>query len=126
MGWVGGRGGVAAGRRGGEGGGKKRLLVEVARHADRTRFDVQVVSLSSRGVLADEVEACGCRVTALEAPSGFRVGLYVRLARWLRRERIDVVHTHDNRPLIYGAGAARLARVSRVIHTQHGQSLRLS
>jgi glycosyltransferase involved in cell wall biosynthesis len=107
-------------------GGQEKLLVEFARHADRTRFDVQVVSLGTRGVLADEVEACGCPVTALEEPAGFRVGLFVRLTHWFRRERIDVVHTHDNRPLIYGAGAARLARVPRVVHTQHGQSLRLS
>ncbi len=107
-------------------GGQEKLLVEFARHADRTRFDLQVVSLSTRGVLADEIEACDCPVTALEEPAGFRVGLFVRLARWLRRERIDVVHTHDNRPLIYGAGAAALARVPRVVHTQHGQSLRLS
>ncbi len=107
-------------------GGQEKLLVEFARHADRTRFDVQVVSLGTRGVLADEIEACGCPVTALAEPAGFRVGLFVGLARWLRRERIDVVHTHDNRPLIYGAGAARLARVRRVVHTQHGQSLRLS
>jgi glycosyltransferase involved in cell wall biosynthesis len=107
-------------------GGQEKLLVEYASHADRTRFDVQVVSLTTRGVLADEIEGCGCPVTAFEEPAGFRVGLFLRLARWFRRERIDVVHTHDNRPLIYGAGAAWLARVPRVIHTQHGQSLRLS
>jgi glycosyltransferase involved in cell wall biosynthesis len=107
-------------------GGQEKLLVEFARHADRSRFDLQIVSLGTRGVLADEIEACGCPVTALGEPSGFRIGLFFRLARWLRRERIDVVHTHDSRPLIYGAGAARLARVSRVVHTQHGQSLRLS
>jgi glycosyltransferase involved in cell wall biosynthesis len=107
-------------------GGQEKLLVEFARHADRSRFDLQVVSLSTRGVLADEIEACGCPVTALQQPSGFRPGLFLRLARWFRRERIDVVHTHDNRPLIYGAGAAFLARVPRVVHTQHGQSLRLS
>jgi glycosyltransferase involved in cell wall biosynthesis len=107
-------------------GGQEKLLVEFARHADRARFDVQVVSLGPRGVLAEGVEACGCPVTALEAPAGFRAGLFWTLARWFRRQRIDVVHTHDNRPLIYGAAAARLARVGRVIHTQHGQSLRLS
>ncbi len=37
--------------------------------------------------------------------------------------RAKAVHTHDARALIYGAPAARLARVKRVIHTQHGQNL---
>jgi glycosyltransferase involved in cell wall biosynthesis len=44
------------------------------------------------------------------------------LARLLSRWRTDVVHTHDDRPLIYGAPAALLARVKRVIHTQHGKN----
>jgi len=33
----------------------------------------------------------------------------------------DVVHTHDPRPLIYAAPAARWAGVSKIIHTQHGR-----
>jgi glycosyltransferase involved in cell wall biosynthesis len=32
---------------------------------------------------------------------------------------VDVVHTHSEGPLLYGAAAARLARVPRVIHTRH-------
>jgi glycosyltransferase involved in cell wall biosynthesis len=35
---------------------------------------------------------------------------------------VDVGHTHDDRPLIYGTFAARLARVPFNIHTRHGQS----
>jgi glycosyltransferase involved in cell wall biosynthesis len=87
---------------------------------------VRVVALGTRGVLAGDVEECGIPVTALGQPAGLRPGLFVRLARWFHHERIDVVHTHDQRPLIYGAGAARLARVPRVVHTLHGQGLALS
>ena len=43
----------------------------------------------------------------------------LRLARLFRAGRIDVVHTHDERPHIYGAFAARLAGVRRLIHTRH-------
>ena len=42
-----------------------------------------------------------------------------RLARWFRRQCCDVVHTHDDKPLLYGSLAAKLARVRRHIHTQH-------
>jgi glycosyltransferase involved in cell wall biosynthesis len=107
-------------------GGAEKLLVEFARHTDRRRFAPRVVSLTTRGVLAEEIEATGCPVTALDAGNGLRPILFLRLARLLRRWRIDVVHTHDDRPHIYGTAAALLAGVLRVIHTRHGQSPHLS
>ncbi len=100
-------------------GGQEKLLVEFARCADRRRFDLQFVSLGGRGALADDLEAHGWPVAALGEPSGFRPGLASRLARLFHSERIDVVHTHDERPHIYGAFAARLAGVRRLIHTRH-------
>ncbi len=103
-------------------GGLEKLLVEFARHADRDRHELRFVSLSTRGPLADDVERCGWPVTALEEPDGLRPGLVFRLAGLFRRWRADVVHTHDDKPLLYAASAARLARVPRVIHTRHGQS----
>ena len=103
-------------------GGLEKLLVEFARHADRGRFDLHFVSLTTRGCIADEIAAHGWPITALEEPEGLRPGMVLRLAKWFRRWGIDIVHTHDNKPLIYGALAARLARVPGVIHSQHGRS----
>ncbi len=100
-------------------GGQERLLVEMARHRDVARFDWTVVVLGGRGVLADALEASGVRVVALAEPAGFRVGLWRRLARMFRAEQFDVVHTHDDRPLIYAMPAAWWAGVPRRIHTQH-------
>jgi sugar transferase (PEP-CTERM/EpsH1 system associated) len=105
-------------------GGLEKLLVEFARHADRARFDLHFVSLTTRGTLADDLEAQGWPVTALDEPGGLQPALVLRLAHLFRRARIDVVHTHDERPLLYGAAAARVARVRRVVHTRHGQKAR--
>ena len=106
-------------------GGQEKLLVEMARHADRSRFRLHVVSLTTRGVLAEDIEACGWPVTALGAPEGLRPGIVLRLARLFRRLRADVVHTHDDRPNIYGAPAGKLAG-ARVVHTRHSQGTRLT
>ena len=103
-------------------GGLETLLLEFARHADRDRFRLRFVSLGTRGTLADRVEASGWTVTALEKPPGLRPGLVLRLARLLRRWRPGIVHTHNSGPIIYGAPAARLARVARVVHTRHEQN----
>jgi glycosyltransferase involved in cell wall biosynthesis len=100
-------------------GGQEKLLIEHARLADRLRFDLTFVSLTGRGRLAADIEAHGWPVVALEEPPGFRPRMVLRLARVLRRGRIDVVHTHDSKPLIYGTPAARLAGVKRVVHTRH-------
>ncbi len=100
-------------------GGLEKLLVDFARYTDPKRFALRFVSLGSRGTLAGDIEACGWPVTALERPEGLHPRLVLSLAWLLRRWRIDVVHTHDDRAHIYGASAGRLAAVKRVIHTRH-------
>jgi glycosyltransferase involved in cell wall biosynthesis len=102
-------------------GGMEKLLVEFARHADREAFDLHFLSLGARGKLADDIEACGWNVTALNQSTGFRPALVLKLARLFRRLRVHVVHTHNTKPFVYACPAARLARVSKVIHTRHGQ-----
>src|SRR5262245_27758468 len=90
-------------------GGQEKLLVEFARHADRGRVALHFVSLGGRGVLAGDLEACGWPVTALNAPAGLRPALVWRLARLFRACGAEVLHTHDDRPHIYGAPAGWLA-----------------
>lgn len=102
-------------------GGQEKLLIEFARHADRRRFELRFVSLAGRGALAADLEALGWPVTALDAPPGLRPGLVGTLVRLFRAWGAQVVHTHNERPLIYAAPAAKLARVRRVIHTKHGR-----
>jgi glycosyltransferase involved in cell wall biosynthesis len=102
-------------------GGSEKLLVEFAHHADRDRFDLCFVSLTDRGRLADQIEELGWPVFALHQPPGLRPSIGVRLAQLFRRERIDVIHTHDERPLIYGSLATCLARGRHHLHTRHGQ-----
>ncbi len=104
-------------------GGQEKLLIEFARHADHRRFKLTFVSLGGRGVVADDLESCGCAVVALGQPSGLKPSLIIRLARLFRELRPGVVHSHDNRSLLYAAPAARLAGVPRRIHTRHGRSV---
>ncbi|HZY84656.1 MAG TPA: glycosyltransferase [Gemmataceae bacterium] len=107
-------------------GGQEKLLVEFARHADREGFELVFVSLTGRGQLAADLDAQRWPVVALEQPPGLRPRLILRLARLFRELKVDVVHTHDDKPLLYGAPAARLARVRRVLHTRHGRGFGLS
>src|SRR5438046_8979251 len=100
-------------------GGLEKLLVEFARHADRKQFDLHFVSLTARGKLADDIEACDWPVTALEQPSGLRPKLILSLARLFRQWRADVIHTDNNPALLHRPPAARLAGGRSAIHTPH-------
>jgi glycosyltransferase involved in cell wall biosynthesis len=104
-------------------GGMEKVLVELARHADRERLALHFVSLGTRGVLAPEIERFGWPVTALGAPPGLRPDLVARLVSLFRRGRFEVVHTHNTKALVYGGPAARLARVPLLVHTWHGHNL---
>ena len=76
------------------------------------------MSLTNRGRLAAEIEACGWPVLALNEPEGLRPALCYGWRGCFRRWRPDIVHTHDDKPLLYGSLAAGLA-VPRVLHTKH-------
>ena len=90
-------------------GGMEKLLVEFARHADRNRFELRFVSMTTRGRIADEIAALGWPVIAMDESPGLRPAITLRLAQMFRSWKADVVHLHNGNPLIYGAPAARLA-----------------
>jgi glycosyltransferase involved in cell wall biosynthesis len=102
-------------------GGMERLLSEFARHSDRALVEPCFVSIGPRGRVADDIEACGWAVATLAEPPGLRPGIIYRLARLLGERQIDVVHTHNTKPLLYAGPAARLAGVRAVVHTRHGR-----
>lgn len=104
-------------------GGMEKLLVEFARGAARDRPAPRFLCLGPRGPVADEIEACGCELVCLGLPPGRHPGAVAHLARRFARWQVNVVHTHNNVPLIYGGPAARLAGVPAVVQTRHGQAL---
>ena len=60
------------------------------------------------------------RVFSLHRPEGRSLRLILKLARLLRREKVDIVHSHNWATLIYTVAAAKLARTPVVIHGEHG------
>jgi sugar transferase (PEP-CTERM/EpsH1 system associated) len=101
-------------------GGMERLIVEMAKHADRSRTSPQVVCIGERGQLATEAEKFGVEVIALDLPIGRNPRLPLTLARLIRRLRAEVLHTHGPYAQFYGGVAARIAGGCRVVHTMHG------
>jgi glycosyltransferase involved in cell wall biosynthesis len=95
----------------------------------------QLLAFAASGYEVIGMSAAGPHVAALaemgvahvEVPSFTRsanpvqdVKAFVELVRLLRAVRPDVLHTHNPKPGILGRIAGRLARVPRIVNTQHG------
>lgn len=103
-------------------GGLPRVVETLCRTTDPSRFDVGVLTLNYAGEISDALARDGFAAHQLPRPTaGPDYGAFRRVATLLRRERIDVVHTHNTQAFMHGGGGAFLARVPTLIHTDHAR-----
>lgn len=100
-------------------GGMERVLSDIALCCDRERFETHVLCLQYLGRYATGLENAATLHVATPMSRGSM--LWPRtLARQIRSIAPDVVHSHSG--VWYKATfAARLAGVSRIVHTEHGR-----
>jgi glycosyltransferase involved in cell wall biosynthesis len=102
-----------------EAGGLERLVVELANRVDPARVESHVLALQYAGRHAEELRDSSMMHVSPRMSKWSM--LYPRtLARTLRTFAPDVVHSHSG-AWFKAARAARLAGVSRVVHTDHGR-----
>lgn len=107
-------------------GGQERVAFDLAVSQKRAGCQVTVLSMAPPpdGPLAAELRDAGIEAERVARPKpGVDPILVLRLARWFRKHRVELVHTHNRMALIYGAPAARLARAA-IVHTKHGNNPR--
>src|SRR5438067_9821303 len=101
-------------------GGAEVLAARLARQlGDRFRF--VFVCLDELGTLGQELRAEGFPVEVLQRRAGLDWRCSLRLARFLRRERVDLVHAHQYTPFFYSLMARFLYRRPAVLFTEHGR-----
>jgi glycosyltransferase involved in cell wall biosynthesis len=103
-------------------GGQERVVLDLSRGLRARGHEVSVISLAPGGALRPRFE--GVPIVDVARRPGLDARLVVALAAALRSLAPDVVHTHNPAAMIYGAPAARLARVPHVVHTKHGENPR--
>jgi glycosyltransferase involved in cell wall biosynthesis len=108
-----------------EGGGMESLVGAMVRRWSGTPVKMSVVTLGGRpGRTGAAVQDALDQFHVLRpARGGLSMILPLGIARALRRTRADVVHLHSG-AWFKGAWAARLARVSHVVYTEHGREHR--
>ncbi|MBI3784919.1 MAG: glycosyltransferase [Deltaproteobacteria bacterium] len=95
--------------------GAQRQLVELAKGLDPNRYDVRVGTLVPNGPLATELAAARIPVVELERTWRWDLSPLFRLRRYLKSERIDIVHSFLFLPNFYARFAGRLAGTAAVI-----------
>ena len=102
-------------------GGTEGQFAEVAGGLDRARWDLHVCCVRAEGPLRARLEAAGLQPWSV-GPRSFRspalAGAILRLARYLRRHTVRIVHCFDFYSNILGVSAARLAGTPVVIASQ--------
>lgn len=97
-------------------GGAERELYELVRGLDRQRFPCVVYCLSERVTpFGEMIAACGVPVRVLRRRGHLDVSRLARLATWLRRDRIELVHAFLFLANGYAWAASRLAGVPYLI-----------
>lgn len=86
------------------------------------RIDATVFCLDAVGSLGDQLKDEGVKVISFARRPGLDIRVATRMARQIRRRRIEVLHAHQYTPFFYAA----LARVlsgngCRLIFTEHGR-----
>jgi glycosyltransferase involved in cell wall biosynthesis len=102
-------------------GGAERVVLDLAKVQRAAGHRIMVVTLSNLdGALAGELAGVVDTLDSVaKRADGIDLTLPVRLARWFSAHRVEVVHTHNELPLIYAAPAGKLARAA-VVHSKHG------
>lgn len=99
-------------------GGTERQIVNLMKGLDRSRFALSIGCQLRSGKFVDEVLALGAplreyAITSFKDPRTLRQ--VARLARDMRRDEIQVVHSHNFYANVFAVPAARIARTPVVI-----------
>ncbi|MBZ5644088.1 MAG: glycosyltransferase [Acidobacteriia bacterium] len=106
-------------------GGIERLAVELGCRQKAEGHEPIIYCLTHRGDFAKEAEASGIRVVAFQKDPGPSPGTVWAMVKRLRKDRPDILHTHNHLVHHYGVLAGRLAGVPAIVNTRHGALVRI-
>jgi glycosyltransferase involved in cell wall biosynthesis len=102
-------------------GGLPRVVETLCLATNPDRFDVRVLCLEYRGAIGEALEER--RIPVDLVPNAHHPDRLapLKVARYLFRNRFEVVHTHNTQAFLEGLPGAFAARVPTRIHTDHGR-----
>src|ERR1041385_8806648 len=103
-------------------GGLEKVVLDLVRYTNRSRFGACVICLNESGTLAPSFKNVGVAVESLNCAGRGKWRTLWRLISRLRQIRPHVLHTHNPTPHILGALASLVADIPALVHTKHGRN----
>jgi glycosyltransferase involved in cell wall biosynthesis len=101
-------------------GGAERFAVSLAAGLPNEGYDVTLCATRGiEGALKEELDAGGVSQLALGRSGRFDLAPFSRLARFLRDERVDILHTHKFGSNVWGALIGRACRIPITVAHEH-------
>ncbi len=102
-------------------GGAERVVIDLAKTLDRSRFNPTVCCLYDKGPFAEELERENIKVIALNKKRRVELSIIKKLIGIIRENDIHIVHTHLWGPNFWGRIAAKIAKTPVIIATEHNE-----
>lgn len=99
-------------------GGSERVVYELARQLDRETFEVYIAAFKG-GALTEPLRQLCREVVFIDKRAGLDPGAMFKLARLIRKYRIEVVNAHHYMPCFYSFFAAKMLARARLVYTEH-------
>ena len=103
-------------------GGLQQVVVNICRTINRDVFDISVLCLRNLGAYVPEVEKMGIKIFFLpQRQNSIDYLSFLKVARILKQEKIEVIHTHNTQPFVDGTLGALMSGVRTIVHTDHAR-----
>lgn len=103
------------------GGGAERVIANIAKHIDQTKYNLTICHLKKIGEIGQELTNGGFRVVGV-VPSTGSLGRYfsfLQLRRIVTQNKIDLIHSHDTHALVDTALVRSTLPSVKMVHTFH-------
>lgn len=100
-------------------GGAETFVVNLLKNINREIFNVSVCCIWKGGPLENELRKIDIPVYIMNKREGIDWSIFNKLKNIFKTNHIDVINTHHLGPLIYALIPAKIAKVKKIIHTEH-------
>lgn len=100
-------------------GGIERMIVEMVSGLENDKYSVQVAVFEGGGVLEQDLQRAEVPVHVFDKKEGIDLFLFFKLIRFIKEQKIHVVHSNNYSAWLYSAVAALFCCGTRVVYTAH-------
>ena len=99
-------------------GGTERVVLDLARHIDKSKFNVYAAYFSG-GDLLEAMKEVSQQLIHIHKKKGFDPGAMIQLERIIKKNKIDVVNAHAYPPFLYSYFGAKMLHNRSLVITEH-------